>query len=47
MKKIKGKPEENSIEKFAIRSMSKARYLLIKKNILDWPLKIIHTLPHQ
>ena len=26
MKKIKGKPEENSIEKFAIRSMSKARY---------------------
>jgi ribonuclease R len=26
MKEIKGKPEENSIEKFAIRSMSKARY---------------------
>ena len=26
MKKIKGKPEENSIEKFAIRSMSKAKY---------------------
>ena len=26
MKKIKGKPEESSIEKFAIRSMSKAKY---------------------
>ena len=31
MKKIKGKPEENSIEKFAIRSMSKAKYSINKE----------------
>ncbi len=31
MKKIKGKPEENSIEKFTIRSMSKAKYSTTKK----------------
>ena len=31
MQKIKGKPEENSIEKFAIRSMSKAKYSINKE----------------
>ena len=31
MQKIKGKPEENSIEKFAIRSMSKAKYSIKKE----------------
>ena len=32
MKKIKGKPEESTIEKFAIRSMSKAKYSTNKEN---------------
>lgn len=31
MKEIKGKPEERSVEKFAIRSMSKAKYSTIKE----------------
>ena len=31
MEKIKGKPEENSIEKFAIKSMSKAKYSTSKE----------------
>ena len=31
MKEIKGKPEERSVEKFAIRSMSKAKYSTTKE----------------
>ena len=42
MKEIKGKPEDRSIEKFAIRSMSKAIYSTKKKNILAYHLNTIH-----
>ena len=48
MKEIKGRPEERSVEKFAIRSMSKAKYSTNKeKLVLDYHLDIIRTSPHQ